>query len=220
MRKYLKSIAGAGLFLGLIAGIAYAATQTLSLGASTGPGGILTLFGSTSGSLTIQPPAAAGTGSVLTLPGGTTDFSATGGAGKVVQQATAGAALTVDYPPAAPLPTPGSSITLTSPRGYAICTTTCTITIPIPVAGAEYCIRNGNNVATVITVSNPGSSTQFERTTFTAYGTATSGTAVSGGAAGDKVCFLGLDSTHYLVMSFNGTWTMSALDIFAKQIVG
>ncbi len=59
------------------------------------PGGAITLPGSTSGSLTLQPAAIAGTGSTLTLPGGTTDFSATGGTSQVVKQVTAGAALTV-----------------------------------------------------------------------------------------------------------------------------
>ncbi len=61
----------AGLLLGLsfAAGVAYAATQTLTLGANTGPGGIITLFGSTSGSATIQTPAAAGS-TTVTLPAG------------------------------------------------------------------------------------------------------------------------------------------------------
>ena len=54
----------------------------------------IALSGSTSGSLTIQTPAVAGT-NTLTLPAGTTNFSATGGTSQVVQQTTAGGALTV-----------------------------------------------------------------------------------------------------------------------------
>ncbi len=68
----------------------------LTLGITTGPvAGSVKMWGSTSGSLQVKPAAAAGTGSVLTLPGGTTDFSATGGAGQLVKQATSGGALTV-----------------------------------------------------------------------------------------------------------------------------
>lgn len=108
----------------------------------------------------------------------------------------------------APVPlTTGTSVTLSAPRQFFICTTTCTITVPVPAAGYEFCVRNNNNVATVITFAAIGSSARYENTAFTAYGTAGTGTLVSGGAAGDKMCLLGLDSTHYLVASFNGTWT-------------
>ena len=57
-------------------------------------GGGITLYGATSGTITVKTPAVAGT-RTLTLPAGTTDFSATGGANQVVQQAGAGAAFTV-----------------------------------------------------------------------------------------------------------------------------
>jgi hypothetical protein len=109
---------------------------------------------------------------------------------------------------ATPLQT-GTSVTLAAPRNYFVCTSTCTITLPVPAAGDEFCVRNDNNVATIITFNNPGSSVQFEKTTFASYGTATTGTAVSGGATGDKLCLVGRDTTHYLVGSYNGTWTMN-----------
>lgn len=51
-------------------------------------------LGSTSGSVTINVPAVAGS-NTLTLPAGTTDFSATGGAGQFVKQNSAGGAFTV-----------------------------------------------------------------------------------------------------------------------------
>jgi len=57
-------------------------------------GTALILEGSSSGTVTVKVPAAAGS-NTLTLPAGTTDFSATGGTSQVVQQASAGAALTV-----------------------------------------------------------------------------------------------------------------------------
>lgn len=64
---------------------------------TTGLGSALALSGATSGSVTLAVPAIAGA-NTLTLPAGTTDFSTTGGAGKFVKQATAGAALTVVQP--------------------------------------------------------------------------------------------------------------------------
>lgn len=201
-RKILWGLLGAGLF----ATAAYAATITQELGATTGPGGILKLWGSTSGSLSIQPPAVAGTGSTLTLPGGTTDFSATGGTGQVLQQATSGAAITVGLVPVTLLAT-GTSVSLTAPREYYVCTSTCTVTPPVPAAGYEFCVMNTDNVSTVITLAALGSSARYEATARTSYGTAGTGTLVSGGAAADKLCLLGLDSTHYLTVSYNGTWT-------------
>jgi len=54
----------------------------------------LLLPGSSSGTLTVQAPAAAGS-NTLTLPGGTTDFSATGGTSQVVKQTSVGGAFTV-----------------------------------------------------------------------------------------------------------------------------
>jgi hypothetical protein len=106
---------------------------------------------------------------------------------------------------AAPVPTPGSGATLVAPRSYYVCTTTCTVTLPTPAAGMEFCVRNDNNVSTVITFAAI-TSVQFENTNFTSYKTANT-SIVSGGAAGDKLCVLGRDATHYLVMSFNGTWS-------------
>jgi hypothetical protein len=110
---------------------------------------------------------------------------------------------------AAPLPTPGSGATLAAPRSYYVCTTTCTMTIPVPAAGDEFCVMNDDNVSTKITLSNPGTGVQYENTARTAYGTATSGTLVSGGAAGDKICIVGRDATHYLSVSYVGTWVAS-----------
>lgn len=103
--------------------------------------------------------------------------------------------------------TAGTSVTLAAPRQYFVCTGACTITVPVPAAGDEFCVMNDDNIATVITLSAIGSSARYENTARTAYGTAGTGTFVSSGAAGDKVCLLGRDATHYLTASFNGTWT-------------
>lgn len=105
-------------------------------------------------------------------------------------------------------PTFGTSVSLTSgiPQMFG-CTGTCTITVPVPAAGAQYCVYNDDNVATVITFSAIGSSARYENTARTAYGTAGTGTFVSGGAVGDKACLVFRDSTHYSTLAFQGTWT-------------
>jgi len=105
--------------------------------------------------------------------------------------------------------TTGASKTFALNSGYFECTGTCTITMPVPAAGKQYCVRNANNISTVITFAAIGSSSMYENTASTAYGTAGTGTLVSGGAVGDKICLVGKDSTHYDVFSFNGTWTVN-----------
>ena len=109
--------------------------------------------------------------------------------------------------PTIPL-TIGASGSITGSNGYYVCTSTCSITLPTPGAGYQFCIRNDNAVTTVITILAI-SGVQFEKTTFATYGTVTTGTMVSGGAVGDKICLIGRDSTHYLVGSFVGTWINS-----------
>ncbi len=103
--------------------------------------------------------------------------------------------------------TTGTSATLAGPRGYFVCTGPCTITVPVPVVGYEFCIMNDDSIAGAITLSALGSSARYENTSRSAYGTAGTGTFVSGGAIADKVCLLGRDATHYLTTSFNGSWT-------------
>lgn len=71
----------------------------------------LILVGSTSGVLTIlAPDTASGT---LTLPAGTTDFSATGGTGQFVKQATVGGPFTVATVPASEISS-GAALTRTN----------------------------------------------------------------------------------------------------------
>ncbi len=101
----------------------------------------------------------------------------------------------------------GTSVSLPTTREYYVCTSTCTVTPPVPAAGSgEFCVRNANNSATVITLAALGSSARYEAQARTSYGTAGTGTFVSGGAATDQVCLVGLDSTHYLIWSISGTW--------------
>ena len=96
---------------------------------------------------------------------------------------------------------------LSPPVQYVICTSTCTVPIPVPVAGYRFCVLNGDNVSTVITLAALGSSAQYENQARTAYGTAGTGTMTSSGAAADRICVFGLDATHYLTNAVTGTWT-------------
>jgi hypothetical protein len=103
----------------------------------------------------------------------------------------------------------GTSVSLSAPKQYYVCTGTCTVTPPVPAPGYEFCVMNDDNVATVITLAALGASARYENAARTAYGTAGTGTLISSGAVGDKVCIVGRDSTHYLTPSSNGTWTAS-----------
>jgi hypothetical protein len=111
--------------------------------------------------------------------------------------------------PAVAVPTPGASITLTGPSGFAICTTTCTVAVPVPVAGYQFCIMNDDNVSTAITLSALGSSARYENSARTAYGTAGTGTLVVAAAAADMVCIVGRDSTHYFTTTSSGVVTVN-----------
>lgn len=99
--------------------------------------------------------------------------------------------------------------TLTPYSGYFTCTTTCTVTPPLPQPGFQFCVMNDDNVGTVITLGALGSSSYYENTARTAYGTAGTGTLSSGGAKADMACIVGRDSTHYLTPTYVGTWTAS-----------
>ena len=105
------------------------------------------------------------------------------------------------------IPTPGATCTFTAPTTICIATAAATIAVPVPATGQQFCAMNDDNVSTVITLSAIGSSARYENTARTAYGTAGTGTLVSGGAVGDFVCLVGRDSTHYLTFSSKGTWT-------------
>lgn len=107
------------------------------------------------------------------------------------------------------LPAAGTSVSLTAPAEMYVCSSTCTVTPPVPAAGYQFCVFNGDNVTTVITLAALGSSARYENQARTAYGTAGTGTLVMGGAAKDQVCLIGLDATHYLTVSVNGSATVN-----------
>lgn len=175
-----------------------------SAGTGSGASGGITFFTHPSGAgATVQnTPVAAlniGTGGALTLA--TTPYTSCG------SLSTNGSGLLSCGSGPVPLSV-GGTASISGSLGYYVCTTTCSITLPTPAAGAQFCIRNDSAVTTVITIVAI-TSVQFEKTTYNGYGTVTTGTMVSGGALGDKICLVGRDATHYLVGSFVGTWTNS-----------
>lgn len=104
--------------------------------------------------------------------------------------------------------------TITIPSGNAViigCTSTCSIPIPVPIAGYSICVKNNAGVSTVITLSALGSSAMYPKADDSGYGTAGTGTMVSTAAAGNKVCLIGRDSTHYELAAVNASanWTVN-----------
>ena len=114
--------------------------------------------------------------------------------------------------PSAALPTvtttvsSGSIGTVTTNSTIVVCTTTCNLTPMQAAAGVQLCVRNAPGSATVITLNALASSNYYELTTHAGWGTAAHN-LVSGGAATDSICLSGYDATHYMVMSYTGTWS-------------
>ncbi len=109
------------------------------------------------------------------------------------------------YVTAVPLPTPGTSITLSAPRGIAVCTGACTVTLPVPAAGDDFLIRNDTGINSIITLgANTG--VYYENTNWQTY-TASGAQFASAGAYGDRIEVCGRDSTHYILCNpATGTW--------------
>lgn len=135
----------------------------------------------------------------------TSVFGVTGAVGNLTGDCTTSGSVATTCKPGTTVP--GTSVTLAGSSQIFVCTSTCTVTVPVPSINVQYCVMNDDNVSTVITLSAIGSSARYENTARTAYGTASTGTFVSGGAVGDAVCIVGRDATHYLTVSHVGTWT-------------
>jgi hypothetical protein len=104
------------------------------------------------------------------------------------------------------LPTPGTGVTIALPHGYAICTGTCTVTLPAPTAaGDDFCVWNDVGVATAITITGV-TNVYFSNVALSAYGTI-SGSFTATAAAGNSVCMVARDTTHWHVKSYTGVWT-------------
>jgi len=101
----------------------------------------------------------------------------------------------------------GSPYTMLGLSGYYWNNTASTynFVLDAPVAGKQYCFGNAPTRTGAITIT---STTSVYITYKGTNGTVTTGTLVSGGAAGDFVCMVGYDTTHYVVTGAGyGTWT-------------
>jgi len=185
--------------------------------------GAAVMGNATSGTVTLEPATGALGSAVVLIPGASDTLVNLGSTQTLSNKTFVAPALgtpvsgsmanltglTASQIPAVNLPAPGATCTFTANSTICIATTTATITVPVPAAGYQFCVMNDDNVSTVITLSAIGSSARYENTARTAYGTAGTGTFVSGGAVGDAVCLVGRDSTHYLTVSYSGNWTPS-----------
>ena len=146
-------------------------------------------------------PAQVGPNAATTYP----LFSAGRSADPAFRAIAAGDIPWTAVPPPA-LPTPGSTCSLSAPGGYCVCTTTCTVTLFAPAAaGDQVCLMNDVGVSTGITVAGI-TNIYFSKTDRSAYGSASAAFTGTAGA-GLAVCLVARDTTHWVVNSFNGTWT-------------
>jgi hypothetical protein len=131
----------------------------------------------------------------------------TGATGPQGPQGPAGAGLTGLTAADMPL-TPVTSAdggTITANYGYYIATGTTTFTLPATAAGKRFCFRQETGETHSISVTPPTSS-YVESADGSGY--CNISTAIkSDGANGDMLCIAAIDSTHWIVTGYRGTWT-------------
>jgi hypothetical protein len=90
----------------------------------------------------------------------------------------------------------------------ATAATAITYTLPTAAAGLQYCVANGYNGSAANTgtlellTSASGQYIIFTDGTLSASG----GYVISGGAARDAACVMGVDSTHWMLFPSSGSW--------------
>jgi hypothetical protein len=108
--------------------------------------------------------------------------------------------------------TGSGSISVVAPYTTVICTSTCNVTplVPSTTVPIELCVLNEPGVSTVITM-NAVASTAYPKADNSGFGTANTGTMVSNGANGNKVCLIGQDATHYALGAVDAisNWTVN-----------
>jgi len=96
--------------------------------------------------------------------------------------------------------------TITARNGYHITTGATTWTLPATTPGYQHCFRQADAATNAISITPPTSS-YVEAANGSAY--CTVGHAIkSGGANGDSICYVAIDTTHWMVFGgANGSWT-------------
>lgn len=96
--------------------------------------------------------------------------------------------------------------TISAWNSYSVATGATTFTLPATIIGKQACFRQQNNTTNAISITPPTSS-YVEAQAATSYCTV-SHAIKSGGAVGDSICFVAIDSTHWMIFGGAvGTWT-------------
>jgi hypothetical protein len=143
---------------------------------------------------------AAGLSGTPALPNGTTATTQAAGSNdtKVATDAYIDATL--------PVVDSANGGTITARNGYHITTGATTWTLPATTVGYQHCFRQASGGTNAISVTPPTSS-YVEAANGSAYCTI-SHAIKSGGANGDSICFVAIDTTHWMVWGgAAGTWT-------------
>jgi hypothetical protein len=108
-----------------------------------------------------------------------------------------------------PLVTGSGTITVIEAYEFVVCTASCNVQPLVPHPGYQLCVWSANNVAAVITLKALGGGASYQNTVRTGYGTPGTGTLASGGSAGDLICIVGYDMTHYNTTTNTNAWTIN-----------
>jgi hypothetical protein len=177
-------------------------TSVGTIGTGVWNGSLIPLaYGGTNANITAVAGAVAySTGSALAL-------TAAGSATQCLQSNGASAPTWGSCTASSPVTTTiGTGAALSGNFQIYVCQTAspCAIVLPTPAAGVQYCVMNDTTVVSAIRVTPPGG-VQLTNTSYTY--NSPGATLTSTGAAGDQMCFLGRDTTHYLLASYTGTWS-------------
>jgi hypothetical protein len=92
----------------------------------------------------------------------------------------------------------------------ATAATAITYTLPTAAAGLQYCVANSYNGSAANTGTLEILTSASGQFIIGTSGTlsATGGYIISGGAARDSACVVGVDATHWMFYPSSGTWTL------------
>lgn len=218
------SSAAAGQIPNSTSGSAASWTATPTLGAS-GTVGTIAFGNATSGTVTLGSVAGALGSVTASLPANTgtiaelnlaQTWTATQTFATVNASSLLATGLFDGQAPMAIVTASTANIGSTYNSGYyvnqnATASTAVTFTLPTPAAGKQYCVNNGNNGSAATTGTlrlSIGGASQTVDYNGTLSTSGTSGYAISGGAAGDKACVVGISSTQWELYPQSGTWSV------------
>lgn len=167
----------------------YSGSGELDCGIANTVSCLFVAAGSSTGSQTWKPAAAAS--GVITWPAGTVDFSATGGSGQFVKQASSGGIFTVTQPACADISNAGTTCTINTGTSGAT----------VPLLNAASNTWGGNQVVAGQIFSTTGLPTIASG----ACGATTNGAVVSGSTNQSGQITIGSAATTTCTISWSGT---------------